>query len=65
MEAHLVLATLAQHVTFELVWGQRVATDISRQRSAVSHQRSSLRICAAGSAAPTGAAAAQKLMADG
>jgi hypothetical protein len=29
MEAHLVLATLAQRVTFELVWGQRVATDIS------------------------------------
>jgi hypothetical protein len=43
MEAHLVLATLAQRVTFELVWEQRVATDISHQRSAVSHQRTSLR----------------------
>ena len=27
MEAHLVLATLAQRVTFELVRGQRVATE--------------------------------------
>ena len=27
MEAHLVLATLAQRVTFELVQGQRVATE--------------------------------------
>jgi hypothetical protein len=60
MEAHLVLATLAQRVTFALVWGQRVATDISDQLSAISAHR-----CAAGSAAPTGAAAAQKLMADG
>ena len=52
MEAHLVLAMLAQRVTFELVWGQRVATDISAQ------------LCVGGSAAPTGNAAAQMLMAD-
>jgi hypothetical protein len=27
MAAHLVLVTLAQRVTFELVWEQRVATE--------------------------------------
>jgi hypothetical protein len=44
MEAHLVLATLAQRGTFELVWGQRVATDISHQRSSLrSRQRRSRR----------------------
>jgi hypothetical protein len=44
MEAHLVLATLAQRVTFEVVWGQRVATDISQQRSSLrSRQRRSRR----------------------
>jgi hypothetical protein len=44
MDAHLVLATLAQRVTFELVWGQRVATDISHQRASLhSRQRRSHR----------------------
>ena len=44
MEAHLVLATLAQRVTFKLVCDQRVATDISHQRSSLrSRQRRSYR----------------------
>jgi hypothetical protein len=44
MDGHLVLATLAQRVTFEVVWGQRVATDISQQRSSLrSRQRRSHR----------------------
>jgi hypothetical protein len=55
MEVHLVLATLAQRVTFEPVWSQHVATG-----TAISADP-----CAAGSVAPTGDAAAQKLMADG